>query len=160
MGIRKTPAGKNHVKQSKPLNDFELSIPPKEEYLALVRQVTQEIASDHTPLDATAIDDFMLAVSEAATNAIQAQPKTSIRHPLLIKYSVMSDALKVQIIDRAKGFSPDKIQPLPEVTEPDRLNHEYGLGIYLYSTYSDDCSIVSSRQGTTICLVKFYPTGK
>jgi len=160
MKIRKTPARKKYARQSQPLSDFELSIPPKEDYLTLVRQVTQEIASDHTPLDATAIDDFVLAVSEAATNAIQAQRQTAIRHPLLIKYLVTPDALKVKIIDRAKGFSPDKIQPLPEVTEPDRLNHEYGLGIYLYSTNSDDCSIASSRRGTTISLAKSYPTDK
>jgi len=157
MVKRKISTRKKGITQGKPLKDFELSIPPKVEYIALVRQVTEDIALDHTPLGASAISDFVLAVSEAATNAVQAQRKTAIRHPLLVKYFLMPDALKVEIRDRARGFSPEKLQPLPEVTEPGRLLHENGLGIFLYSTNSDEHSISSSRRGTTVSLAKFFP---
>ncbi len=142
------------------MNDFELSIPAKPDYISLVRQVTEEIALDHTPLDANAISDFVLAVSEATTNAIDAQQRTTNRRPLKIKYQLMSDSLKVEIIDHARGFSPSMIKPLPDVTEPDRLNHEDGLGVYLYKANSDQCDIFSTRRGTTVCLAKFYPTNQ
>ena len=113
---------------------------------------------NHTPLGSTAISDFLVAVAEATSNAVIAQGRTAPRQPVIIQYSISAQALQVDVIDRAGGFAPEKRPTLPDVTDPKRLNFEDGLGIYLYTTNSDQHAIIPSKKGTTVSLRKFFPS--
>ena len=113
---------------------------------------------NHTPLGSTAISDFLVAVAEATSNAVIAQSKVAPRQPVIIQYSISAQALQVDVIDKAGGFAPEEQPALPEVTDPKRLTFETGLGIYLYTTNSDQHAITPTKKGTTVSLRKFFPS--
>lgn len=109
-----------------------------------------------SPLSQTEIDDLVLSISEAATNAVHAHTDKGTTHPITIRYSFDTTALTVEVRDRGGGFSPQTMDELPDVTDPERLDFEHGLGVYLYCTHTDEHEITSSRRGTRVRLVKNY----
>ena len=138
------------------LSNIEISIPPKSDYIALVRRLTGDITAMVSPLSQTDIDDLVLSISEAATNAVHAHTDKGTTRPITIKYLFAPTALTVEVRDRGEGFSPHTIGELPDVTDPERLDFEHGLGVYLYCTHTDEHEITSSRRGTRVRLVKTY----
>ena len=83
------------------------------------------------------IDDLKLAVSEACTNAIEAQARLGATDPVRIRVWEAPERLEVCIDDRGPGFDPERPAAAPPVTDPDRLNFERGLGIPLIRTLVD-----------------------
>ncbi len=57
---------------------LELDVPSSPEYIAIVRLVVASVASSRRALADERIDDLKLAVSEACTNAIEAE---QVREP-------------------------------------------------------------------------------
>ena len=98
------------------------------------------------------IEDFKVAVSEAATNAIEAHARACRDDSIRIRCTLTDDRLEFHITDRGFGFYPDQIQVLPEPDDPSRLNFERGLGIYLMRVLSDDVDIQSGPDGTEVSL--------
>lgn len=138
------------------MRDIEITIPPKSDYIALVRRLTVDITSMGSPLSQTDIDDLVLSISEAVTNAVHAHTDKGTTRPITIKFSFDPAALNVEVRDRGGGFSPHTMDELPDVTDPERLDFEHGLGVYLYCTNTDEHEITSSRRGTKVRLVKNY----
>ena len=138
------------------LSNIEISIPPKSDYIALVRRLTGAVTAMSSPLSQTDIDDLILSISEAATNAVHAHSDRGTDRPITIKFSFDPTALTVEVRDRGGGFSPHMMDELPDVTDPERLDFEHGLGVYLYCMHTDEHEITSSRRGTRVRLVKNY----
>ena len=138
------------------MSNIEISIPPKSDYIALVRRLTGDITSIISPLSQTDIDDLMISISEATTNAVKAHATKGTSRPITIKFSFDTAALIVEVRDRGGGFRPHMIDELPDVTDPERLNFENGLGVFLYCTLTDEHEITYSRRGTRVRLVKNY----
>jgi serine/threonine-protein kinase RsbW len=134
---------------------LEMSVPSRAEYIAVVRLVVASLASARRNLADERIDDLKLAVSEACTNAIEANMSTYHRHPVRVSCWEAPERFEVCISDAGSGFDPEQLPAHPPVTDPDRLNFERGLGIPLIRSLVDDVRFDSSPLGTHVWMTLF-----
>lgn len=101
--------------------------------------------------------DVRLAVSEACTNAVQAQtragPGSRPESPIALAVRSYERRLEVDVVDHGGGFDPAELRPHPEVTDPARLDHEGGLGIPLLHMLADEVTFTAVPGGTRVGLV-------
>jgi len=133
--------------------DVELEIPPRTEFLALVRSVVGATAALNPQIPEARIDDLRLAVSEATTNAIEATVAAKSKKNIEIRCGLADGAVHVEVRDHGVGFDPDALIPHPPVTDPERLEFERGLGIPLMRKLADEHEIKPSKNGTVVRLV-------
>ena len=136
---------------------IHLSIPPRNDHLALVRRVVSTAASAGDELPDRRIDDLSLAVSEACANAIDAQRAIGEVAPVTIHIELGDGAVAVTVTDHAGGFSPDALDPLPSVEDPGRLRHEHGLGLPLIRSLAESVSFEPTEEGTAVRIVVRRP---
>ena len=129
---------------------IHLSIPPRNDHLALVRRVVSTAAGVVDDLTDRRIDDLSLAVSEACANAIDAQRAIGELTPVGIRIDLAPGAIAVTVTDHAGGFSPDALDPLPSVEDPGRLRHEHGLGLPLIRSLSESVTFARTDDGTAV----------
>ena len=131
--------------------DFE--VPARPEYLSLVRSLVVEAADMDSALSQERLEDLKVAVSEAATNAMEAHARACLDESIQIRCTLAADRIEVHITDRGSGFYPDQVETLPEPDDPGRLEYERGLGLYLIRVLTDKAEIRSSPDGTEVCLI-------
>ncbi|MDG2428803.1 MAG: ATP-binding protein [Acidimicrobiales bacterium] len=135
---------------------IELVIPPTPEFLQLVRAVVGAAAGlsggASSPLDPGRVADLRLVVSEAVTNAIEAQGLIGASDRIFICCRVADDHVVVEVVDHGPGFDPDSLPELPDVETPERLHYESGLGVALMRRLSDEAVVESGPRGTTVRL--------
>lgn len=136
---------------------IELELPARAEYVALARLVVSALASSHRSLSDDQVDDLKLAVSEACTNAIEANQAADPEAPVQVRCREFDDRLEVELQDHGTGFDPANLPVHPPVTDPQRLNFERGLGIPLIRTLVDDVVFEPSGQGTRVVMTMFCP---
>ncbi|HET6874274.1 MAG TPA: ATP-binding protein [Acidimicrobiales bacterium] len=134
---------------------LELTVPSRAEYIAVVRLVVSSLATARRALADDRIDDLKLAVSEACTNAIEANMETGLDAPVVVSCWESQDRFEVSVADSGAGFDPDALPQHPPVTDPDRLNFERGLGIPLIRSLVDDVRFESSPTGTAVWMTLF-----
>jgi serine/threonine-protein kinase RsbW len=134
---------------------FELEVPARVEYIAIVRLVVSSLASARRNLADERIDDLKLAVSEACTNAIEAHRLVGSSDRIRVQVFEGDERLEVQLSDHGPGFDPASLPEHPPVTDPDRLNFERGLGIPLIRTLVDHVEFLPSEKGTIVRMVLF-----
>ena len=135
---------------------IELTIPPYPEYLQLVRALVGAVANSsgaQSPLGPGRVADLRLVVSEAATNAVEAQGAIGARDRIVVRCQVAEDRVLVEVIDHGPGFDLDAVPDLPDVETPERLRHESGLGVALMERMADEVNVESGSDGTTVRLV-------
>lgn len=137
------------------VDTVELVLPSRAEVVAIARLVVGAIASGDPDFDEERAADLRLAVSEACTNAIQAQLARAAGNgsdvpPVLVRCVHGPGRITVTVHDDAGGFDPSALDPHPEVTDPARLDHEGGLGIPLMRMFADDLEFRPSPGGTTV----------
>lgn len=139
--------------------EVRLEIPPRMDYLAVVRLVVSEAAELEPALPQSRLDDLRLAVTEACSNAIKAHRPDAVDEPVVVRCRVDEDRFQVDICDRGPGFDPDALTALPDPTDPKRLQHEGGLGVTLIRVLTDDVTFTPVEGGTTVSMVlKRTPT--
>lgn len=134
---------------------LELDVPSSPEYIAIVRLVVASVASARRALADERVDDLKLAVSEACTNAIEANRAVHPEAPVHVEIWEAPDRLEVCIEDSGPGFDPDKLEFPPPFTDPTRLNFERGLGIPLIRTLVDNVEFVHREKGTSVRMTVF-----
>jgi serine/threonine-protein kinase RsbW len=134
---------------------LEIEIPAQPEYIAIVRLVVSSLAAARRAVADERVSDLKLAVSEACTNAIEAQHRAGSTDLVAVRIIEGEDRIEVQIQDSGSGFDPDALPTHPPVTDPDRLNFERGLGIPLIRTLVDHVVFQSSERGTTVVMTLF-----
>lgn len=125
-----------------------LEIPPRSDYLALVRRVVACAAGLDDVLPDRRIDDLSLAVSEACANAIDAQRATGSTETVEVAIEIERTGVAVTITDHAGGFAPADLDPLPAADDPGRLRHERGLGLPLMRSLADVITFSATPEGT------------
>lgn len=133
----------------------ELEIPPRAEYVGLVRLVVSSVAAHHRLLDDDRLADLKLAVSEACTNAIEAHGGGPVDERVVVRCHEDQERFEVRVSDRGRGFDPTALPRHPPVTDPARLEYERGLGIPLIRALVDEVHFESSPMGTSVRLVLF-----
>ena len=137
----------------------ELTIPPRRDYLALVRLVVANTATLAAFLTDRRVDDLRLAVSEACANAVDGQQARGSSLPIHIAIELRDDLVAVTVTDHGGGFEPDAVDPIPAADDPGRLRHERGLGIPLMRSLADDVRFTPTTDGTAVRLVVGIPKG-
>jgi serine/threonine-protein kinase RsbW len=130
-----------------------LAIPPRPEYVAVVRVVVTAAAAAGSALESDRIDDLRIAVSEACTNAVEAHAAAELAQPIEVLCAVDADGVCVTVRDRGAGFDPATITPPPPMDAPQRLLIERGLGIPLLRALADHVEFTSGDDGTEVRLV-------
>lgn len=140
------------------MHTVELEIPPRSDYLALVRLVVASTATLEPALSDRRVDDLRLAVSEACANAVDGQRARGSTLPVHIAIEVDDAAVAVTVTDHGGGFEPDAVDPIPPADDPGRLRHERGLGIPLMRSLADTVSFTPTADGTAVRLVVRMPS--
>ena len=137
--------------------EIRLEIPPRLDYLAVVRLVVATAAALDPPLPESRLDDLRLAVTEACSNAIKAHRPEAESDPVVVSCHLDDDRFQVDIRDRGPGFDPDALRALPEPTDPKRLQHESGLGIPLIRVLTDEVTFEPAADGTVVSMTLKRP---
>jgi serine/threonine-protein kinase RsbW len=137
--------------------EIVLEIPPRLDYLAIVRLVVATAAALDPPLPESRLDDLRLAVTEACSNAIKAHRPEASDEPVVISCHLDEDRFRVDIRDRGPGFDPDALTSLPAPSDPSRLQHESGLGIPLIKVLTDDVTFQPAGDGTIVSMTLKRP---
>ena len=136
----------------------ELELPARPEVVSVARLVIGALVAADPLFDEERGADLRLAVSEACTNAIQAelaghpdgaQLGPGRLEPIVMRCVLADGQHHVTVTDHGGGFDPDDLEVHPAVTDPDRLNYEGGLGIPLIKMLADDLEFVHTDDGTT-----------
>ena len=136
----------------------ELRVPAVPEYLQMVRSVVGAAASIGANLKPERVSDLRLAVSEAATNAMEAHGLSGVEDRVVIRCDLSASQVEVEVADCGSGFDPDSLPPLPDVDSPDRLRHESGLGVSLMYHLTDETIVESHGEGTAVRLIVHFGT--
>jgi len=139
------------------MSEVVLHIPPKFEYLALVRALVSSTAGLDPHIVPHRIDDIRLAVSEATTNAIEAQISDGCFDPIRVRCALVDGQVIIDVLDKGVGFDPTDLVPHPPVTDPQRLEFERGLGIPLMRRLMDEHEISPTSSGTSVRMVVYTP---
>jgi serine/threonine-protein kinase RsbW len=108
-------------------------------------------------LSVARLDDLKIAVTEACSNAIEAHEAILAEGPVVVRCVIDDHQVTVDIVDRGRGFDPDRVETLPAATDPRRLRHESGLGIPLMRTLTDEVAFSPDADGTRVSLTIYRP---
>jgi len=141
----------------------ELELPARPEVVSVARLIIGALVAADPLFDEERSADLRLAVSEACTNAIQAEMagnrKESLgpdAEPIVMRCVLADGQIEVAITDHGGGFDPTVLEAHPDVTSPDRLNYEGGLGIPLIKMLADHLEFRPTGDGTTV-VMRFEP---
>ncbi|MCU1350983.1 MAG: anti-sigma factor RsbW [Acidimicrobiales bacterium] len=135
----------------------ELELPARPDVLALARLVVAAVVTLEPLFDEERIDDLRLAVSEACTNAIEAQQERgggdADGRPIGVRCHLTAGRVEVEVRDHGGGFDHASLPLHPPVTDPARLEYERGLGIPLIRMLSDAVEFRQTEDGTAVVMV-------
>ena len=110
------------------------------------------------PLPESRLDDLRLAVTEACSNAVKVHRPDAVDQPVVVSCHLDADhRFCVRVRDRGPGFDPDALEPLPEPTDPERLEHESGLGVSLMQQLADGITFEPAEDGTIVSMTVDCP---
>lgn len=110
-----------------------------------------EALLEHLGLDEDERSNLVLAVREAAANAVQHGNRLEADKPVGIEAGVVSDELRVEVRDRGSGFDVDA---LPDPLAPENLLKRTGRGILLMRNFMDEVTFEFPEAGGTIVLLR------
>lgn len=131
--------------------DTVATFTPEDDYRPVVHLVVETAANVDPPLAEQRLEDLRLAVTEACSNAAKVHRRDA-PEPVVVTCHVEDDRVRVDVRDRGPGFDPDELEPLPEPTDPRRLEHEHGLGVPLIRTLADEVDFRPGPDGTIVSM--------
>ncbi len=132
------------------IDEINLTVPSKPEYVGVIRLTLAAIAS-RIGFDIEKIEDMKVAVAEACTNAITHGCTCSQNSKFNIDFISNGEKLTISVYDNGKGCSPENIKE-PDLNQP----KEGGLGIFIIKSLMDDVEIQSEDgRGMKIKMIKY-----
>jgi serine/threonine-protein kinase RsbW len=132
---------------SEPFYEIEIESDPNN--LITIEEFVNYFAKD-IGLSDEQLSVLLLAVTEAATNAIIHANKCDPSKLVKIHAQINDSKLIIKIKDEGKGFDPSK---LPDPTQPENLLKDSGRGVYLMKVYMDDVKYNITPTGMETVLV-------
>ncbi len=131
--------------------DVDLTLPCSPKSVSVIRGYVAELAG-RLPFGATEVEDVVLAVGEAAANAVRHSIGAGRTARIEMRCRVDHTGLLVEITDPGDGFDPEHLR------RPDpREQRAGGLGIYLMRRIMDEVTYTFDARGTTVRLLKRCP---
>jgi len=130
------------------LKEFSLTINSSYDELLKVEEFFSKFFKENN-LDENLLGDVLLAVSEAATNAIVHGNKLQFEKEVKINVSLTEEKMSVKIKDEGNGF---KIDQISDPTKPENLLKESGRGIFIMKNCVHNISYNFTPQGTEVIL--------
>lgn len=121
-----------------------LKIVSKIENLRKVEKLVDELSSEYN-INADVYGNILIAVLEAANNAILHGNKLDENKFVNIGVKIDEKRLKIRIDDEGTGFDYKNV---PDPTAPENIENVNGRGIFLMEKLSD--KIEFSRNGATV----------
>lgn len=121
-----------------------LKIVSKIENLRKVEKLVDELSSEYN-INADVYGNILIAVLEAANNAILHGNKLDENKLVNIGVKIDDKRLKIRIDDEGNGFDYKNV---PDPTAPENIENVNGRGIFLMEKLSD--KIEFSRNGATV----------
>jgi serine/threonine-protein kinase RsbW len=132
-------------------------VPVRPTSVAIVRDVVRRAARGEG-LGPDKVDDVLVAVSEACTNAMEAQLRLGVTDPIEVRCLALGDAFAVEVRDHAgAGFDPNLLVPRPPITDPGHLDVERGWGVQLMQELVDRFEFDAMDDGSVVRLVLDLP---
>jgi serine/threonine-protein kinase RsbW len=128
---------------------YEIEIESDPNNLITIEEFVNYFAKD-LGLSDEQLSVLLLAVTEAATNAIIHANKCDPSKLVKIHAQINDSKLIIKIKDEGKGFDPSK---LPDPTEPENLLKDSGRGVYLMKVYMDDVKYNITPTGLETVLI-------
>lgn len=129
----------------------ELQFPAHARYLVLARLGLSGVAQT-AGLDAEALTDLKLAVTEACSNAVQHAYPEGADGDIRVRIDLRTDRLSVEVIDRGSGFDPTS---LGDWHAP--ALRETGMGLSIIRSVTDELAVESGADGVGT-IVRFAKT--
>lgn len=141
---------------------FTLRVPARIENLHIIRYVVLN-AADYFGFSKEDAAKVEIATDEACTNVIRhgyMERKGKKGDDLLyICLSFEADKMVIEIVDRAKPFSPLG-HPPPTIENYAKDCGKGGLGIYIMKSLMDEITHAYTGEGNRLQLVKFLPRAR
>ena len=113
-----------------------------------------EKAAKKMKFSETDVDNIVIAITEAISNAIIHANKNDKRKKVTIEVILNSDSLITKVIDEGPGFNPKQIE---DPLLPGNLLKESGRGIFILNSLLDSVDYTFSDRGTIVTLIKKKP---
>jgi anti-sigma regulatory factor (Ser/Thr protein kinase) len=128
--------------------------PALPEFVGVVRRLVSGVAVLAEGVDADQVDGLLIAVSEAFTNAVEAQNQAGVSESLLVECRFRDRTLEVSVEDAAgEGFAPGALPEPAPLSHADHLDIERGWGIALMRSLVSEVHFEATGRGTRVCLV-------
>lgn len=132
----------------------ELEFPARTDYVSLARAVVAAVAGVEEGFSDASIDDLRVAVSEAATNAVEATNAAATSERVRLECRLFDDRVEVQVTDHGQGFEVPAEPEMPSLDEEGWLP-DGGFGLPLMMLLSDEHEFKAHDDGTRVKLVKY-----
>jgi serine/threonine-protein kinase RsbW len=139
----------DHDPEERPRHAVRLPVDPA---AAVEARRAARRASQAAGLGRDRIDDLVVAVSEAVTNALEAHLEAGVTDHVEVTFGRHDEMFEVRVRDRGSGFTPDDVPTRPPQTDPRHLDVERGWGIQLNRQLVDELTFDTTGPGTTVCL--------
>jgi serine/threonine-protein kinase RsbW len=126
-----------------------LEVPGEAASVPLIRRRIEEVARA-MGFRESALRDLLIAVSEAATNAMKHGSPQGQQSTIRVRFQPDGDRLIVEVTDEGPGFDPLAV-PVP-VAEQMR---EGGMGVFFIRTLMDEVSFIPEDHGITVQMIKY-----
>ena len=146
----------HHEPDDRRTTDTIVEVPLRPEAILPARRAVQRAAA-RAGLLPDRIDDLLVAVSEACTNAFEANQRAHCEEPIVVICAVVGGSLEVTVTDCGAGFDPDALPVRPPVADPAHLDVERGWGIQLMRELVDELVFDVAGAGTTVSLRMALP---
>lgn len=127
-------------------------VPTRPDAVAGARRIVRR-AAESARITPDRIDDLLIALSEACTNAMEAQLAAGVTAPVALRCTTTASELIVEIQDCAGGgFDERTLAPRPPRHDPGHLDVERGWGIQLMRELVDRVEFDHRPDGTVVRL--------
>lgn len=127
---------------------YHLEINSDPNKLPLVEEFLEEISAGAI-IEKAQLNNLLLAVNEAISNAMIHGNKASLDKKVSVKVEIDESSLRVYIKDEGKGFNPEEI---PDPTSPENIFRDSGRGLYIMKSCMDEVSYNFTAEGTELVL--------
>jgi anti-sigma regulatory factor (Ser/Thr protein kinase) len=123
----------------------ELEVPPRPEYVAVVRLALASLGRLEG-FDEAAVEDLRIAVSEATTSAMLMHQEAGVTDPVTISWTRADGRVVVEVCDRGSmGRRPQ------EPTNDDLQRWRAEISVALIESIVDGCEMVPRSDGPGDC---------